>query len=103
VVSRRTARWWFPLGLLAVAAAGALLLWPVNGNGVSGNALRPHYSDTGWFAYVPAPTDPSKADLREASVALPEDVVTQRRRLAGGIGVVGLVLVATSYRIRRRA
>jgi hypothetical protein len=78
-------------------------MWPMHGNGVSGTALRPHYSDFGWFAYAPLPENPSTADLRKAGVAVPEDVVSHRRHVASGFGLVGLALVGGSYvRLRRR-
>lgn len=80
------------LAALALAAAGAVLLWPLHATGVSGNALRPSYSDFGWFAYAPMPEHPTTDDLRAGGVRVPQDVVSERRRIALGLGVVGLVL-----------
>jgi hypothetical protein len=102
-VSGRRAVLSFAPALVAFAAAVAVLAWPVEGNGVAGNALRPHYSDFGWFAYAPLPPNPSKAQLREAGVPVPQDVVTHRRRAASAAAAVGLVLLGSSLvRVRGR-
>jgi hypothetical protein len=103
VANRRRALGWFAPGLAAVAAAATVLVWPLDANGLSGNALRPQYSDFGWFAYGPLPDNPSTADLRRAGVAVPQDVVTHRRQVSAGVGLVGLALMGGSLvRLRRR-
>lgn len=71
-----------------------MMLWPLHANGLSGTALRPHYSDFGWFAYAPLPTHPTPADLRDAGVTLPQDLVATRRRQAAELGGAGLLLAA---------
>lgn len=89
-------------GVLLIAAAGCSLLLPISGNGVSGSALRPHYTSFGFSTYEPLPAKPSKEDWRAAGVVLPRDVVAERRRLATGAALVGVVLVAWPHAIRRR-
>lgn len=90
----RRAKWWTVApGLAALAGAIVLLLWPLNTEGASGNAIRPHYRDFGWFSYAPLPANPSRADLGRAGVVFPDDEVAERRRGAAvlaGLGVVGL-------------
>ena len=101
--SRRSLCWAAP-GVIALAASGAVLLWPLDGNGVTGTALRPTYMDFGWFVYAPlAEPNPSKADLRQAGRALPEDAVHQRRRASSGLALLGVVLLSgTAYVAWRR-
>ena len=89
------------LVLGALAAAVVVLLWPLHADGVSGNALSPHYHGFGWYSYQPLPTDRplTLADLRHAGVRVPQDVVERRRRIAAVelsavlVAVVGRALI----------
>jgi hypothetical protein len=53
-------------GLRLLAAAAAVLLWPLDANGVSGNALRPRYTDFGFTTYAPLSLHPTHAELRRS-------------------------------------
>jgi hypothetical protein len=86
---------------LAVAAAAAVLLWPLDASGVTGNAVRPDYRDFGWFAYAPIPDHPTTDDLRDAGVRVPQDVVDDRRRLATALAATGLALACGGLAVRR--
>ena len=86
----------------AVAAASAVLLSPIHANGVTGNAVRPHYEDYGWFAYAPTPEHPTTDDLRAGGVRVPQDVVAARRHLAAGIAAAGIVVTGAGVGVRRR-
>jgi len=92
------------LGLALLVAAAVLMLWPLHANGVSGNALRPHYSGFGWYSYVSLPPHPTHADFVRAGITVPQDVVHDRRVLSAAIGAGGavLLLVAGVVRPRRR-
>jgi hypothetical protein len=79
------------LGLLA--AALALVLWPMHGNGLSGNALRPHYSSFGWYSYVAMPQHPTHEDFLRAGITMPQDVVRDRRILAAIVAATGVMLL----------
>lgn len=81
-----------------------MLLWPLHENGVSGNALRPHYGDYGWFTYSNTlSTSGSEGQLVISNVDMPRDVVADRRHAAAGFGVLGLLLVAVGVVSGRRA
>ena len=92
--------------LVAVAAAVAILLWPLHANGVAGTALLPKYSE--YLAFTtdkPLPDRTTNDDLRRAGVRLPIDVVWHRRHIAiallgGGValGAIG----ATVFIVGRR-
>jgi len=41
-------------------------LWPLDANGVSGNALRPRYTDFGFTTYAPLSLHPTHAELRRS-------------------------------------
>lgn len=78
---------------MAIVAAGVVMaFWPLHADGVRGSALRPRYSDFGWFSYTPMPSHVTVADLSAAGVRTPFDVVDERRRLAGGVVAAGLIL-----------
>jgi len=100
----RKPNWWtIAPGLGGVAGAVGLLLWPLNSEGIGGNAITPHYRDFGWFSYAPLPDHPSRDDLRRAGVTVPDDAVAERRRdaaVAAGLGMIGL---AVGIPFRRRA
>lgn len=100
----RKPHWWtIAPGLAGVAGAVGLLLWPLNSEGVAGNAITPHYRDFGWFSYTPLPDHPSRDDLRRAGATVPNGAVAERRRdaaVAAGLGVIGL---AVGIPFRRRA
>jgi hypothetical protein len=86
---------WAAVLLLSVAAAAAVLLWPLSGLGVSGNALKPHYSREfvfGVSTYEPLPKNPSARDLRRAGIVLPKDRVADRRRQAAEVLAAGLIV-----------
>ena len=74
-------------GIASLLAAAVLALLPLTADGVSGNALRPEYGSSGWFAYAPLPPEPTLDELRAAGVELPQDAVARRR---GGVAVLGL-------------
>lgn len=78
-----------------------IALWPISGDGVSGNAIRPHSSDFGWFAYSPLPIHPSPSDLRRAGVTVPHDLVAVRRRNAALLAALGVAVVAAGLPFRR--
>ena len=87
----------FAVALTLVAAAVAVLLWPLHANGVSGSALTPRYSHYfGISSAEPIPEHPTKADLRRAGVRLPQDVVTHRRHIALALVAAGLTLAAAT-------
>lgn len=101
----RARRWrlfrWVMLtaGFAAVVVGVVLFLWPLHGSGLSGNAIRPHYRPFGWVTTSPVPAHPSLDDLRRAGVAIPQDIVNRRSRIAGivtGLIVAGLTLVCSS-------
>lgn len=80
-------------GLALVAVAVAMMLWPLHGNGLGGNALRPNYLSGGWVAYAPLQdgevgTEQLRAILRAES----EPIVDERRRQAGSVAGVGALL-----------
>jgi len=85
-------------GLALIVLAAALLVWPLRGTGIDGNALFPQYSEFsfGWSAYAPMPANPSPEDLRRAGVPLPRDSVAQRRAQAGVVAGIGVVLLAAA-------
>ena len=89
-------------GLLLLATAAVLALVPMRGNGLAGNAVRPHYSAFGWVAYQPLPTHPTVGDLRRAGVPVPQDLVTSRRHLVVAIGATGLATTALGLLARQR-
>lgn len=80
-------------GIAAVSASTVLLLLPFRAEGVSGNAIRPHYGPFGWFSYEPLPEHPTRADLRRAGVASPRDAVRARRGQAAVLGILGALLL----------
>jgi hypothetical protein len=94
------------VSLLAVAAALALLLWPLHANGVEGSALIPRYSRYFTFAtFEPVPDHATEADLRRAGVRFPQDVVWHRRDIAFGLiaGAIGVIAIgATLVIVKRR-
>ena len=78
---------------MAIVGAGLVVAFrPLHANGLRGSAVRPHYTDFGWFSYTPMPAQVTVADLRRAGVRTPYDVVDERRRLAGGVVAAGLIL-----------
>lgn len=89
-------------GLAGISAACVLALLPMTGNGVTGNAVHPHYGDFGWSAYAPVPDNPTAADLRAAGVRLPQDRVARRRQVAATAGALGVALCAGGAAARRR-
>jgi hypothetical protein len=94
-------RWLTAAGLLTVLGGVVLALWPIHANGVDGTALTPRYKDFGWYAATPLPPHATFADLRSAGITPPQDVVTERRRDAGIIGAVGLVIVVGAQLLPR--
>jgi len=88
------------LGLALLAAAVAVMLWPLHANGVSGNAFQPHYSDFGRYSYVSLPAHPTHADFVRAGITVPQDVVRDRRLLAAAVAGAGLVLLIAAALLR---
>jgi hypothetical protein len=102
---RLAARVALVVGGLVLLAALVPALLPLHASGVSGNALSPVYSDFGWSTYQPMPEHPTLDDFRRAGIEVPQDVVSDRRRLAGALAAVGAVLVLAGWsrrRLRRR-
>lgn len=91
-------------GLLVLASAALLALLPMRGNGLSGNAVLPHYGTFGWYvaSSQPVPAHPTPADLRRLGVRFPQDLVRSRRYLVGAVGATGLAATAVGLLIRRR-
>jgi hypothetical protein len=102
IIARRVAA---SLGLLLLAGAAVLMLWPIHANGVSGNAFRPHYKSYGVEAYSPLPAHPIRADFVSRGISWPPDTVHNRRILAAGTAAGGVVLglAAVAHRRRRPA
>jgi hypothetical protein len=96
------------LGALAVVAAVVLVFLPLHHGGVSGNALRPAYTEFGWFASSPLPARATVSELRAAGAHIsgPTDssrhAVRQRRWTAGVVGGVGILLITGAFFVRRR-
>lgn len=102
VAVRRWSWWLVAAGLVTLAASAALMLWPLDEPGVSGNALRPEYRDFGWFSYQPLPEHPSVEDFHRAGITLPQDYVAERRRIAAVVAAMGIVVLTTAVVSRRR-
>jgi hypothetical protein len=98
---RIAARVVLAIGAVGLLAALLLVLLPLHGNGLSGNALTPTYSDFGWATYQPMPEHPTLDDFRRAGIEVPQDVVSGRRLLAGATAAVGAVLVLAGWTMRR--
>ena len=93
------------LGFAGVVVAGVVVLWPLHANGVSGSALRPHYTGFGWTTYAALPDHPTASDFRRAGVRLPQDVVEHRRHMAELVAALGVLAIgggAASILIARR-
>jgi hypothetical protein len=105
----RVQRRWLDLttitfGVVALVVALALTLWPLHGNGVSGNILAPRYSKDVFFSsYTPLPAHPTKAELRQAGITLPRDVVNGRREDAETLAITGVFVVGLGLALRRNA
>jgi hypothetical protein len=91
-------------GAAAVIAAVILLLIPLHGNGLSGNALAPSYSEwrLGWYAYAPLAAHATSSDLRAGGVQFPQDVVRERRQLAAAVAAAGALLMLAGWLWGRR-
>ena len=95
-------------GALALIAALVLALAPLNHEGVSGNAVQPTYQSFGWTSYSPLPEHATVSELRAAGASVPGYVdssrhaVSERRRGAGALAGVGIVLIAGGLLVRRR-
>jgi hypothetical protein len=90
------------LGPALIVAAAVLMLWPLHANGVSGNAIRPHVHDFGWYSYIALPAHPTHADFVRAGVTPPQDVVHDRRWLAAEVAGAGAILGVLSVAVMRR-
>jgi hypothetical protein len=86
---------------LCLAAGAAALLAPLHANGVSGNALRPHYSDFGWFADTLVTANPTRSDLEAAGVVFPQQRVADRRHAAEGLGGLAVLTLSGGLLARR--
>lgn len=89
-------------GTAALFAAVILALVPIGAEGVAGNAIRPRYTNFGWFAYAPMPEHPTAADLREAGLRPPQDAVTDRRLTVAVIAGAGIASLAAGLIIGRK-
>ena len=90
------------LGLAALAAAIALMLWPIHADGVSGDALQPHYRSFAVEANQPLPAHPTRADFVRVGLTWPHDVVNNRRVLSASIAGGGAVLLLATVWLRKR-
>lgn len=98
-------RAWSAAALLSLLASVAVLLWPLSGLGVSGNALAPKFSRQfvfGVSTYSPLPDRPTAADLRNAGVVLPKDRVADRRRGAAAVLAAGLIIASGGLFVQAR-
>jgi len=77
------------LGVVGVMSATALLVRPIQENGVSGTALRPRYSEAVWFAYAPWADTRSQEQIRSDAVRAPRNAVRTTRLRAGAVLVLG--------------
>jgi hypothetical protein len=92
------------LGVVAVAVALTLALWPLHSNGLRGNAIAPRYSTyIGFYSLTPLPAHPTKADFRRAGITLPRDRVANRRRDTGTLAAVGIVVAGIGLILYRNA
>jgi hypothetical protein len=92
------------LGAAAVAVALTLALWPLHSNGLRGNAIAPRYSTyIGFYSYTPLPAHPTEADFRRAGITLPRDRVANRRRDAGVVTAVGIIVTGIGLTMHRSA
>lgn len=89
-------------GTAALLAAIILSLVPIGADGVSGNAIRPRYTDVGWFSYAPLPAHPTFAELREAGVRVPQDAVADRRLAIAVIACAGVASLSAGVLTGRR-
>lgn len=92
------------IGALGLVAGLAFAFWPLNANGVSGNAVTPHYRafQFGVYASSPLPPNPSRGYLRSLGVRLPQDVVADRRQAAAWTAGVGAALGLVGFLSLRR-
>ncbi len=93
---------------IAVFGAGAaVLLAPLDANGVSGCALIPSYHDFAVTTFRPLSRQVTLAELRRAGVPIPTDAVAHRRDLAAwflvGADAVGGITAALFIAARRHA
>src|SRR3954465_6563395 len=100
---RTVARALGTIGATAIAAAVVLLLLPLHGSGLTGNALRPHYGsfEFGVATEQPLPVHPTRAQMRSAGVVFPQDVVNDRRHLCEAVALGGAVLLGCAWLARR--
>jgi len=95
-------RWAIAVGIVLIAWAVAVAVWPLHANGVSGSALWPDYAKAfGFTTYQPLPANPTLGELRRAGVLLPQDAVAHRRHLAELLAVVGLIAICVGLAMRR--
>jgi hypothetical protein len=94
---RWTARLAIAAGIVLLAAAVAVVVWPLHANGVTGTALLPHYHEFGFTSPDQLPLHLTKAELRHAGIRLPEDVVAHRRHIAELLAAIGLVVCVAAY------
>ena len=97
----RRSLWLVIPGIAALAAGIAMLLWPFHENGVSGNALRPHYGDFAWFSYSNT-LSTEDGQLLRGEPPSPRERVNDRRHAAEGFGVLALLLVGAGVVSARR-
>ena len=95
------------LGIAALITAGVLMLWPIHANGVSGNAMQPHYRQFSLEADQPLPAHPTRADFVRLGLTWPHDIVNDRRAWAAitagsGFALICLAMAATAASRRAR-
>ena len=99
---RSPARWAVALGIVLIAWALAVAIWPLHANGVSGSALWPNYAKAvGFTTYQPLPANPTLGELRHVGVHLPQDAVAHRRHLVELLAVVGVIAIGLGLAMRK--
>jgi hypothetical protein len=87
-----------------LAVALVLALWPLHSNGLRGDAIAPRYSRyVGFYSYAPLPAHPTEADFRRAGITLPRDRVANRRRDAGTLAAVGILVIGIGVTLHLHA
>jgi hypothetical protein len=93
---RRASKWVMADGVVALVGAFVILLLPLDADGVSGSALRPHYRDqvVGISISGPLPDWFTASSLPMGGFEIPQDVVAHRRHVAELVGSLGAVVLA---------
>lgn len=86
---------------LLLVGAAALMLWPLHGNGLGGNAIRPDDAAVGWTSYTP-PENLSSTEVAALIHAHSEPPVERRRQQAGSVAALGALLTVLGVAVTRR-